>query len=403
MSQSSNSKPASDAEYQDAEGHADDLEQVFPHHQSPSHEEGAIAYYQPALDQDGSAAGPNDSTVRMMDMSASSASWLHSSAASGAQRNVDLSEQGLQSLDVLEGLAPEQLQQALDFLTEKKRRITAQLRSLRPTETVIISDSESGGEAAQDPVSSPKGKSDKQKTTTGGQRAVTSPRGQRAVTSPSGQRAVTSAGSQRAVTTYFDTEPHVGGRVSHRPPPQLSGQSKAHVVNTSPGINAPKKSPSKPASAVTAQDAQEQAPSSPGGKKRPKGSSQSAPQDTSEQSEDLPLASVDYSKILNCPVCGKRNTRIRGNLQQHYFTCKDKNNSMNPSAEELLLLRVITETKRILRGQDRGLQEEVKKEERHAERAKGTRDLHSEDSEPSLSKCPRTRISASTFSCSAWS
>ena len=94
------------------------------------------------------------------------------------------------------------------------------------------------------------------------------------------------------------------------------------------------------------------------------------------------FGSVDYSQITSCPVCGVKNHRIKGDRQQHYFTCNRKDKTIIHSQEALLLLRVIDQTQRALRGGTDRYKASAR-EEREAEDNSSTRDLGSEDSDTS--------------------
>jgi hypothetical protein len=96
---------------------------------------------------------------------------------------------------------------------------------------------------------------------------------------------------------------------------------------------------------------------------------------------------VDFKQVRLCPVCGRKNERIKGDLKLHYFTCEEKRTNFNPNAAELVLLNVVSGARRKIRGRGRSSQRDSASEEDEGGEAESEqhhpedRELGSEDSD----------------------
>jgi hypothetical protein len=147
-------------------------------------------------------------------------------------------------------------------------------------------------------------------------------------------------------------------------------------VVTSPSVAVTKVVPS-PSVAVTKRQSGQQAGSAPGSPERSKTKSTGKQQSSSEDSI-IPARRVkpEAPIIKRCPVCGEKASKLEGNVYPHMFVCQDSKSGMVHTTEEIALLKMISETRRALRGSRKSDADEA-----HAEAAKGTRDLGTSDSE----------------------
>jgi hypothetical protein len=399
MSQQGDHSSSEGEKFQEAEGQADNLEQRSSPHQSSLRQLASGGAHAQPLAGDTytiNAGGANESTVDLSAVTSPSVSWLQQPG------NDPPSSRELQlQASALENLSWEQLQQVQRAVISRMQSMVSQVpkaqaegiqQHSRGNEIVSISSSSSDGEgevltgkagSAAGKAHSPSKKS--QNISKHSEHGTVTPK----------DGTVTHQGGYGV-----DLQPHIGGRVAAKPPsspPGKSGKSKglpaSSLASTSksslPTASSAKSKetrgkngPTKEEGSSVEEDEESEASHrrSKRANKRDKKSAQEEDHTPRRAPKSRSLLSVDYSKIDKCPVCGVKNSKIKGDLQQHYFTCSKRDKSINNSAEELVLLRIINETQRVLRSASRG-QSSVKQEERRAEKAAGTRDLGSEDSD----------------------